>query len=138
MGGGKPLWWLAAALGAAGGLFLTAAPAGLAAAETWRARVSMNVQSVYDAHAPDTAQFDPAGRVQADIHYDCAAGSLAGALASAGLETNSTYRLPPVCVVEGWLSPASIPKVADVAGVTQVRLPSYARHIPRPTVRSSM
>jgi hypothetical protein len=53
-------------------------------------------------------------------------------LAAAGFSTGASARFPPLCVIEGWTSLASLPQLAAIPGVTQVRIPSYARHLPRP------
>jgi len=137
---------LAAILSGAGALFLTISPRNTGAAEEWRARVSAKLQSVYDARLNGTvdvgnsanmARFDEKGRVEADVHYDCSSGAPTAALASAGLSVNVATVLPPVCVVEGWIAPAALPSLAAVAAVTRVKLPSYARHVPRPSQKST-
>jgi hypothetical protein len=155
---------LAVALSAACGLVLAAAPRNTGAAGEWRARVSSRLQSIYDAHrqpgpatnssateadgtgsaaavglsvAADLARFDARGRVEADVHYDCSTGAPTAELVAAGLSVSGMTELPPLCVVEGWIAPAALPKLAAVAGVTRVKLPSYARHIPRPSLKST-
>ncbi len=151
---------LAAVLSAVCTLFLTFAPRDTGAAEQWRARVSSRLQSIYDAHrlpGPVTnsptiepgnaavgvgvsaglARFDPRGRVEADVHYDCSSGAPTAALVAAGMSVSGATELAPLCVVEGWIAPAVLPKLAAIAGVTRVKLPSYAMHIPRPSLKST-
>jgi hypothetical protein len=137
---------LAAILSGAGALFLTISPRNSGAAEEWRARVSAKLQSVYDARlngavgtssSANMARFDERGRVEADVHYNCSSDAPTAALAAAGLSVNVATVLPPVCVVEGWITPAALPSLAAVAAVTRVKLPSYARHVPRPSQKST-
>jgi hypothetical protein len=146
---------LAAILSAPCALFFTVTPRNAGAAEEWRARVSAGLQSIYDASrqaGPATnssttvasgvgnanvARFDARGRIEADVHYDCSSGAPTAALAAAGLSVSGASELSPLCVVEGWIAPAALPRLAAVAGVTRVKLPSYARHIPRPSLRST-
>lgn len=136
---------LAFILPGAGALLLTAFPHDTDAMQAWRARVAAGLQSVYDAHthrqtAPLSgakARFDPQGRVEADVHYDCSSAVPRAALAAAGLFAGSSTHLPPLCVIEGWVAPSALPQLANVSGVTHVKIPSYVRHIPRPTLKST-
>ncbi len=143
MGGWPQVSRLSAALlPVACGLFLTAAPGNTGAAEAWRSRVSAKLQSVYDARGQggttaNMARFDEQGRVETDVHYNCSSVAPTAALAAAGLSTSGAARLSPLCVIEGWIVPAAVPKLALVSGVTRVKLPSYARHIPRPSLKST-
>jgi hypothetical protein len=117
------------------------------AADEWRSRVSTKLLSVYDAPTaprPPTVsrneselvsnaialepRFNEQGWVQADVHYDCSQDAPGKALAAAGLAVSSSIKLAPLCVVEGWLAPGSLSRVAAVAGVTRVTVPSYALH----------
>jgi hypothetical protein len=128
------------------------------AADEWRARVSPRLLSIYDAPtAPRPAavsqyeselaanaialepRFNEQGWVQADVHYDCPQDVPTKALVSAGLAVGSSIKLAPLCVVEGWIAPQSLPAIAAVAGVTRVLVPSYALHPRRvvPEVPSS-
>src|SRR5262249_47821820 len=106
------------------------------------ARVAEGLQSAHDASGRATAsawgvRFDAQARVEADVHYDCTSSVPAAALAAAGLAVSGTAHLPPLCVVEGWVDPAALPKLTTVSGVTRVKVPSYARHVPRPTLKST-
>src|SRR5882757_4920328 len=128
------------------------------AADEWRARVSTKLLSIYDAPTPPRPaavsqyesepaanamalepRFNGQGWVQADVHYDCSQDAPTKALVSAGLSGSSSIKLAPLCVVEGWIAPQSLPAVAAVAGVTHVMVPSYALHPRRvvPEVPSS-
>jgi hypothetical protein len=147
MGGTTQVSGLLAAIVSGGcALFLTITPRNTGAAEEWRARVSAKLQSVYDARlngavgvgsSANMAHFDERGRVEADVYYDCSSGAPTAALAAAGLSVNVATVLPPVCVVEGWIAPAALPSLAAVAAVTRVKIPSYARHVPRPSQKST-
>jgi Subtilase family len=83
------------------------------------------------AVSPDSpARFDTQGRVEADIHYDCAASTPLMAVAAAGLRIMGKASLPPLCVIEGWIAPESLPALATVADITRVTLPSYVKYRP--------
>jgi hypothetical protein len=116
-------------------------------ADEWRSRVSTQLLSIYDAPtAPRPAtidhyesgllsnamalepRFNEQGWVQVDVHYDCSQHTATNALGSAGLSVSSAIKLPPLCVVEGWIAPESLSAVAAAAGVTRVTVPSYAMH----------
>jgi hypothetical protein len=138
--------FLALILPGAGALLLTALPHDADAIEAWRGRVATALQSVYDARtrqqtAPanglNAARLDAQGRVEADVHYDCTSGAPTAALAAAGLSAANATHLPPLCVVEGWIAPSALPQLANVSGVTRVKVPSYVRHIQRPTLKST-
>src|SRR6185312_1717308 len=135
MGGSRQVSGLLAAFLSVGALLLTALPRDTGAIEAWRARVATGLQSVYDTATPvpagpanNAARFDAQGRVEADVHYDCSSSVPTAALTAAGLTPSGTTHLPPLCVVEGWVAPTALPKVAAVAGVTRVKIPSYVRH----------
>jgi len=109
----------------------TTSPA--ATADAWRLRVSAKLLSIYDASpegrsAASAARFNEKGWVQADIHYDCAGETPTQALVAAGLSLGSTVRLGPFCVIEGWVAPETLSRIAVVAGVKRVTLPAYAVH----------
>ena len=145
MGRPKQVSGLLAVLLLSSALFLAALPRDTSAIPPWRSRVATGLQSVYDTAvqtspagaANNTARFDAQGRVEADVHYDCSASVPKTALAAAGLTVSGTAHLPPLCVVEGWIAPAALPKIAAVAGVTRVAIPSYVRHVPRPALKST-
>lgn len=140
---------LAVTVSGAGALLLAIASRNVGAGAMdaqWRSRVSAALQSVYDegglrtrssSNATNMARFDVQGRVETDVHYNCSSAAPIAALTSAGFSVSGTAKLPPLCVVEGWTAPASLPTVAAVADVTQVRIPSYARHITRPAMKST-
>jgi hypothetical protein len=137
---------LAFILPGAGALLLTALPLDTNAIEAWRARVGIGLQSVYDGRAhhqtapvngANAARFDVQGRVEADVHYDCSSSAPRTALAGAGLSASSATHLPPLCVIEGWIAPSALAQLANVSGVTGVKIPSYVRHIQRPTLKST-
>jgi hypothetical protein len=124
------------------------------ALDAWRSRVSQKLLSIYDnavvrqtpppasppaAVGTDTAAVGPRrnekGWVQADIHYDCSQDAPTEALISAGLSPGTSVKVGTLCVVEGWVAPESLPRVAAVVGVTRVKVPSYVVHRnPRPSV----
>ncbi len=84
------------------------------------------------------ARVDRQGRVEVDVHYNCSSSAPLQALAAAGLQPGSATKLPPLCVVEGWIAPEDLPALAAVDGVTHVTLPSYVRYRPRPSPRISL
>jgi hypothetical protein len=144
MGGSTPVSRLfAIILSTSCGLFLTGNPSQTAAADEWRARVAAKLQSIHDSRvanravAAGPARFDAQGRVEADVHYNCSAGAPTKTLAAAGLSASAAASLPPLCVIEGWVAPEALPTLATVGGVTRITLPSYVRHSPRPTVKST-
>lgn len=102
-------------------------------ADAWRLRVSARLLSIYDASpggrsTESAARFNEKGWVQADIHYDCAGETPTQALVAAGLSLGSEVRLRPFCVIEGWVAPETLSRIAVVAGVERVTLPAYAVH----------
>jgi hypothetical protein len=134
-----------------------AAPAG--AEDAWRSRVTGALLDLYDAAAsvslaPAAAtpavravrgvpgpgavpRVDAGGRVQVDVHYDCALAAPAAALGAAGLALGAAVRFGPFCVIEGWVAPSQLAQVAAVAGVLRVQVPAYAlqRRPPAPATR---
>lgn len=84
------------------------------------------VPSGSTSRAPFVPRIDASGRVQIDVHYDCASAAPRAALASAGLSIETSIDLPPYCVVEGWAAPGALADIAQVAGVRSVTIPSYA------------
>src|SRR3569833_4193870 len=130
----------------AGALLLTTLPHDADAIEGWRERVATGLQSVYDARihrqtgpasGVTSARLDAQGRVEADVHYDCSSAAPSATLATAGLAASSVTHLPPLCVVEGWISPSALPQLSNVSGVTRIKIPSYARHTQHPTLKST-
>jgi hypothetical protein len=97
--------------------------------------VAPSLQAVYDSHSATLARFDAQGRVEADVEYNCASHLQTAALAAAGLTVTGSTFLPPLCVVEGWIAPAALPTLATAANVTRIKLPSYVRHTPRPSLK---
>jgi hypothetical protein len=140
---------LAVTVSGVGALWLSIGPRSVGAGAVdvqWRSRVSTTLQSVYDnirlaagsnSSVTNMARFDAQGRVETDVHYNCSSAAPTVALVSAGLSVSHAAKLPPLCVVEGWIAPASLPTLATVADVTQVRTPSYVRNIARPSLEST-
>jgi hypothetical protein len=79
---------------------------------------------------------DTAGRIQLDVHFDCALAPPLAALAAAGMSATSTVQSGTFCVVEGWAQPAALAKLAAVAGVTRLAAPSYVLPIRPRALRS--
>lgn len=147
----RPQPALAAGLGAlVVSLLVSTAPA---AGTGWQTHVSRDLQNVY-ANATSVApagkppapmnlsqggaHFDARGRVQVDVHLDCAVAAPTAQLVAAGLTIGSTVRVPPYCIVEGWIAPAAIPALASVSGVTLIKVPAYASHRhPKPSAGTS-
>ena len=130
-----PFRLFAAILAGCYALLPTATPLDAAPAQEWRARVAPNLQSVYDSRSTALAHFDSQGRVEADVHYRCSSRSPSAALTAAGLTVTGSAFLPPLCVVEGWIAPEALPTLASTGNVTRIKLPSYVRHTPRPSLK---
>jgi hypothetical protein len=101
------------------------------AVDAWKSRVSSKLLAVVDEPvagraAATSARFNDKGRVQADIHYDCTAQSPASSLVAAGVSITSSVRIASFCVIEGWVAPQSLSRIAVITGVKAVTLPSYA------------
>jgi Subtilase family len=77
------------------------------------------------AQLQDPAHTDAAGRIQLDVHFDCALAPPLTALAAAGMSATSTVKLGTLCVVEGWAPPMALSKLAATAGVTRLTAPAY-------------
>jgi len=125
MGGRNPIARLLISLAAIAAVGVTPA----AASDAWRLRVSAKLLSVYDAPAAarslaPTARFNDQGWVQADVHYDCS--NEARAVISAGLSVSASIRVASYCVIEGWVAPDMLSRLAAAEGVQRVSLPSYA------------
>ena len=71
---------------------------------------------------------DGTGRLQVDVHFDCAIAPPVAALSAAGLTGTSSVRLGTLCVVEGWVQPADLRQLDAVGGVTRITAPSYLQH----------
>ena len=82
-----------------------------------------------DANAPALqaagSRVDAAGRLQVDVHFDCALAPPIRALAAAGLDIATSVRAGTLCVVEGWVRPADLAALVAVGGVRQISAPSY-------------
>ncbi|MGH9643962.1 MAG: S8 family serine peptidase [Terriglobales bacterium] len=124
------------ASGVVGAMALMSNAAGTAQSG-WEAVVSSELQRIYQQASngePATAaggtrqaaRFDVAGRIQIDVHFDCAGTAPVDPLTSAGLKVSVTVQRAPFCVVEGWALPAALPMLAAVSGVSSVTLPVYA------------
>ena len=50
----------------------------------------------------------------------------------------TTVKAPPMCVVEGWVSVASVPALASLPGVTKIDLPKYSTPHPPISLRSGL
>jgi hypothetical protein len=93
------------------------------------------VASALAAPATDTglqsqAHRDAAGRLQLDVHFDCALAAPIPALTAGGLAVASSVKSGTLCVVEGWAQPTALPQIRAVPGVTRVTAPSYVRPTP--------
>jgi hypothetical protein len=115
------------------------------AAEAWRSRVARQLLVVHDAPAGSATasaselgpRFDASGRVQVDVHYDCALDAPLAALTASGLSVGGSVKIVPFCVVEGWVAPGALDQVVAVAGVVRVQVPAYAIRIHAPTLTQS-
>lgn len=68
---------------------------------------------------------DATGRIQVDVHFDCALAAPLAALKTAGFSATSTVKEGTLCVVEGWVAPAALTRLSTTAGVMRVTAPSY-------------
>ena len=71
------------------------------------------------------AHRDAAGRLQIDVHFDCALDAPLAALTAAGLTATSSVKAGTLCVVEGWAAASALPWLDAVPGVTRLSAPSY-------------
>jgi hypothetical protein len=124
----------------------------VASASGWQERVSPDLLSVYHeattkSSTPSgvsnplpatSARADVNGRVQIDVHFECASKAPIQSLTAAGMKVTTTVKLPPMCVVEGWVAPAALPKIAMVATVEYVKTPVYRHQRPRESVPSTV
>ncbi len=72
------------------------------------------------------AHRDSAGRLQIDVHFDCALAPPLEALSAAGFTATASVKAGTLCVVEGWAAPATLPRLDAVPGVMRITAPSYA------------
>lgn len=104
---------------------------------SWQSRVSPELVAIYvkpdlsgatpSLVSRSKARFDSKGRVQLDVHYDCATNAPSKELKAAGLLVGAVVRASPLCVVEGWAAPSALPALAAIEGVKLVKLPVYAQ-----------
>lgn len=71
------------------------------------------------------AHRDAAGRVQIDVHFDCALAAPLAALTAAGFIATTSVKAGTLCVVEGWAAVSALPQLDAVPGVTRLSAPSY-------------
>jgi len=119
-------------------LLLLAAALAAVAQSGWQSIVSAELLAIYKQATSSTSSrqiqstssshVDASGRVQVDVVFECALAPPTSALSAAGLGINASVRVAPLCVVEGWVLPAALPKLAAVSGVQRIKLPVYARH----------
>jgi Subtilase family len=98
------------------------------------------VSPAADAAAPSAAALETAGshvdgtgRLQVDVHFDCAIAPPVAALSAAGLTGTSSVKLGTLCVVEGWVQAADLRQLDAVGGVLRITAPSYLQ---RPSPRA--
>jgi hypothetical protein len=127
---------------------LTAATSPARPEDSWRSRVVPRLLALYDsaaqsaaspttaaaAAAPFSPRIDADGRVQIDVHFDCAMNAPVAALQAAGVLAKASVKIGPLCVVEGWAAPSQLAQIAAVQGTVRVQVPSYAlRPVPSPS-----
>ena len=88
-----------------------------------------------DTGLESLAHRDAAGRLQIDVHFDCALAPPVAALTTAGLAVASSVKAGRLCVVEGWASSTAVAQIQAVAGVTRISAPSYVRPTPPRALR---
>ncbi len=113
----------------------------------WESHVSSDVLAIYTSGSrlksptsanvpplstPNGARFDANGRLEVDVHYECSNDKVVAELKSTGLIVGTSIKIPKSCVVEGWIAPSAIASLASIAGVTHIKLPSYAVQRPPP------
>ncbi len=76
------------------------------------------------------ARRDAVGRLQVDVHFDCALAPPVTALSAAGLVAASSVKSGTLCVVEGWAASGALAQIQAVRGVTRISAPSYVRPMP--------
>jgi Subtilase family len=124
---------------------LTSVGAGAAPAADWQARVTPHLLTVWkgaqtpipnagqqstapSSAAPrstDSVRYDSAGRLHIDVSFDCTKAAPSAELVAAGMVLGTIVKIPPMCVVEGWVPVASIPALASLASVKKIDLPHY-------------
>jgi len=136
----------AACVSAIGGLLISNA----SGAADWQQRVSTDLVRLYGSsttnkiesvspaptesavYAPNAPRFDSKGRVQVDVYFDCALPTRSVALKAVGFLINTSIKVTPLCVTEGWVAPEALPNVVAIAGVLKVKTPSYnSRTLPK-------
>src|SRR5580658_1725791 len=80
---------------------------------------------VTDTGLESLARRDAAGRLQIDVHFDCALAPPVAALTTAGLAVASSIKAGRLCVVEGWAPSTAVAQLQAVPGVTRISAPSY-------------
>jgi hypothetical protein len=78
---------------------------------------------------------DAAGRLQIDVHFDCALAPPLAALTAAGLAVASSVTAGTLCVVEGWAPSIALARIQAVPGVTRISAPSFVRPAPPRALR---
>jgi hypothetical protein len=129
----------------AAGLIATLSAVGIAATPgslsfDWQARVTLRVQQVVGSAQGNTsspatiagsaARFDSKNRLHIDVEFNCAHAAPTASLITAGMVIGTTMKVPPMCVVEGWIAVANIPALAGVSTVTKIDLPKYSKSHP--------
>jgi hypothetical protein len=90
---------------------------------------------VADTGLESLAHRDAAGRLQIDVHFNCALAAPVAALTAAGLSIASSVKSGTLCVVEGWALSRALTQLRAVAGVTRISAPSYIRPTPPRSLR---
>src|ERR1700758_3513151 len=99
---------------------LVSAMAAAAPTAAWQSHVSVKLLDAYRSAVTDEGvaastpgaaaaphplllgpRFDSQGRVQVDVHLDCSADAPVAQLKAAGLLISASFRMSPLCVVEG-------------------------------------
>ena len=85
---------------------------------------------VTDADLESLAHRDAAGRLQIDVHFDCALAPPLAALTAAGMAVATSVKSGKLCVVEGWAAATALAQIGAVSGVLRISAPSYVRPAP--------
>ncbi|HEY6457482.1 MAG TPA: S8 family serine peptidase [Steroidobacteraceae bacterium] len=99
------------------------------------ASTSAAATPVSDPAVQSLAHRDATGRLQIDVHFDCALAPPLAALTAAGVAVASSVKLGTLCVVEGWAPATALAQIQAVAGVTRISAPTYVRPTPPHALR---
>lgn len=77
---------------------------------------------------PSLMRIDSTGRIQVDLRYPCDTNPPLEAARTAGLAITLQVSSGPYCVIEGWILPSLLRKLAEIKGLLTISLPTYAHY----------